>query len=353
MKSEMTHRERILAAINHQPTDRVPMDFWGVPEITERLMLHFGVSDLIGLAKALDIDMIMVIEPPLKPGRRNMWDIEMKKVPLLSGAGYYEEPVRHPIGGFETIGEIEAHYVWPTTDMFDYSGVKSQCKMYREEGFAIEGGYISLTYYYEMVRGIEQMLYDMVADEELAAYVFYKINEFASNHMHRILEEADGLVDIVQVTDDLGTQQGLMFSLKMIEQFLGKYYDENVELGKAYNAKVFHHNDGAIFEAIPWVIDKGCQILNPLQWHLPGWDIDVLKKEYGKQLCFHGGIDNQHVMPFGSVEDVKTEVKTCIDALYSDRTGYILAPCHRLQSITQIENIITMYDYAREYSLRI
>jgi len=350
MKSEMSHRERILAAINHQPTDRVPTDFWGVAEITEKLMRHFGVSDMIGLAGALDIDKIMVVEPPIKPGRRNMWDIEMKQVPLAGGAGYYEEPVKHPIGEYETIDEIEANYVWPTTDMFDYSAVKEQCKKYRDAGFAVEGGYISLTYFYEMVRGTEQMLMDMAADEEMASYVIYKINEFAGKHAQRILEEADGLVDITQVTDDLGTQNHLMMSPQMIEHYLGKYYNENVARGKSYGANIFHHNDGAIFDVIPWVIEKGCQILNPLQWHLPGWNLPELKRKFGDKLCFHGGIDNQHVLPFGTLEEVKSEVKACIDALYGDRTGYIVAPCHNAQAITPIENIITMYEYAREYS---
>ena len=82
MKPEMTHRERILAAINHQPCDRVPTDFWGVPEITEKLMKHLCVSDMLGLAEALDIDKIMVVEVPLKPGERlNMWNINYKQVP--------------------------------------------------------------------------------------------------------------------------------------------------------------------------------------------------------------------------------------------------------------------------------
>lgn len=352
MMDQMTHRERILTAIQHQPTDRVPTDYWGVPEITKKLMEHFGVSSKIALAKALDIDMIMYVEPVLKPeyNRRNMWNIEMRQIPIFGGAGFYEEPVEHPLAKFETIDEIDADYTWPTTDMYDYSGIKEQCERYRREGFAIEGGYISLTYFYEMIRGTEQMMLDFAADEEITDHVLRKINEFASANTRRILEEADGLVDISEVTDDFGSQTSLLMSKVMIDRYLGKFYKQNVALVKSYNATVFHHDDGAIVEIIPWIIEKGCQVLNPLQWHLPGWDLYELKKKFGKQLCFHGGIDNQDVLPFGSVEAVRKEVRDCIDALYSDMTGYILAPCHNIQAITPIENILAMYEYAKEYS---
>ena len=352
MKPEMTHRERILAAIRHQPTDRVPMDYWGVPEITRKLLDRFGVSSMQELATALDIDMIMEVDAALKPGRQNMWDIEMRQIPLPGGAGFYEETAKHPLAGYETIDEIEANYVWPTTDMFDYSDIKRQCEAYREEGFAVSGGYISLTYFYEMVRGTEQMLIDFASDEALTEYVLFKLNEFSSAHARRILDVADGLVDITQVTDDFGTQNSLIMSKAMIERYLGKYYESNVAQAKSHGAMVFHHDDGAIYELVPWIIEKGCQILNPLQWKLPGWDLRELKHKYGEKLCFHGGIDNQHVLPFGSAEDVKKEVETCVDALYADGTGYIIAPCHNLQAITPIENILVMYEHGRECGRR-
>ncbi|MCL2392864.1 MAG: hypothetical protein FWC66_09740 [Oscillospiraceae bacterium] len=350
MKSEMTHRERIMAAINHESTDRIPMDYWGVAEITDKLMKHFGVSTMPALAKCLDIDKIMEVNPIMKPGKRNgTWDVEMRSIIVAGGAGSYDEPVSHPLADYETIDEIEANYVWPTTDMFDYSNIKKQCEYYRNEGFAIDGGYISLTYFYTMIRGIEQMLVDLSTDEELADYMLLKINEFASAHTARILEEANGLVDITQITDDFGTQSSLLMSEKMIERYFGKYYESNIAMAKSYGAKVFHHDDGAISELIPWIVNKGCQVLNPLQWHLPGWDLAKLKKEHGNNICFHGGIDNQHVLPFGSKEEVKAEVRACIDALYCDKKGYILAPCHCIQANTPLENILTMYDHAREY----
>ena len=350
-KTQMTHRERIMAAIDHKPTDRVPMDYWGVGEITEKLMKYFGVNDYLGLSKALDIDSIITIDPPMiKEGRSGVWDVERKQVVLQDGS-VYSEPVRRPIEAYETINEIDANYEWPTTDMFDYSGIKQLCEKYRSEGYAVMGGFISLTLHYEGIRGTEQMLLDFAGDSELAEYVLYKINKFASAHAKKILDAGEGLIDIAQVTDDLGDQKGLRMSPEMIERYLGHYYVSNTAMIKGYGARVFHHDDGAIAGLIPWIAEKGCQILNPLQWHLPGWDLKKIKKEYGAKLCFHGGIDNQDILPFKGPEEVKAEVKACIDALYCDRTGYILAPCHNIQGLTPVENVIAMYDFAKKYSM--
>lgn len=347
---QMTHAERILAAIQHQPTDRIPLDYWGVPEITQKVMKAIGAKDDLEMAEILDIDRIMQVEPILKPGRQSTWDIPMKLVSVHNGLGWYEEPVRHPLADFETIDEVEAGYVWPTTEMFDYSTIAQQCRRYREAGFAVEGGYISLSCFYEMLRGTENMLLDLAADEELSRHILFRLNEFAAAHTKKILEAGEGMIQLSQVTDDFGAQNGLLLSPEMIESYFGNYYRQNIAMVKSYQAHVFHHDDGAIQALIPWLVEQGAEVLNPLQWHLPGWDLAKLKKDFGGELCFHGGIDNQFVLPFGDVEAVRQEVRDCMDHLYVDKTGYILAPCHNLQVITPLENIFEMYRFAKEYS---
>ena len=163
----------------------------------------------------------------------------------------------------------------------------------------------------------------------------------------------DGAIDWSQCTDDFGSQSGLLMRESMIERYLGKYYRKNIAMIQSYGAKVFHHDDGAMTELIPWLLNKGIDILNPLQWHLPGWDLTQLKQQHGNEICFHGGIDNQLVLPFQGITEVKKEAEDCIDALYSpNRTGYILAPCHNCQAFTPIENIIAMYTHAREHSTK-
>ena len=100
------------------------------------------------------------------------------------------------------------------------------------------------------------------------------------------------------------------------------------------------------------LVGMGIDILNPVQWTCPGMDMVELKAEFGARICFHGAIDNQHVLPFGTEAEVRAEVRHCIDELASDGTGYILAPCHNIQGHTPLENMIAMYDEAQEYGAR-
>lgn len=347
-KREMTPKERILASIEHRPVDQLPTDYWGVDEITQNLFKELGTSDMLGLAKALDMDKIINVGPRLIADRRNMFDIEMKTVPLPGGLGTYEEPVRPPLADCETITDIERSYVFPSVDMYDYSEIESICDKYSD--YAIEGGYISLTYFYEMIRGTEQMLVDLIAEPELARYILYRLQEFSHEHTRRILEAGQGRITISQVTDDFGSQNGLLFSETMIDSYLREYYDQNIALVKRYGAKVFHHDDGAMTSLLPWLMERGIEILNPLQWHLPNFDLNEVKRLYGGRLCFHGGIDNQYVLPFGTEAEVRQEVRSVMDALFYDHTGYILAPCHNVQANTSVSHVLAMYDEAKKYN---
>ena len=100
---------------------------------------------------------------------------------------------------------------------------------------------------------------------------------------------------------------------------------------------------------LPDLVEMGIDILNPVQWACPNMDMVGLKQEFGKKICFHGAIDNQRILPFGTPEEVRAEVRHCIDSLAIDQTGYILASCHNIQPITPLDNILAMYDEAYRY----
>ncbi|MFC2159773.1 uroporphyrinogen decarboxylase family protein, partial [Actinomycetota bacterium] len=157
----------------------------------------------------------------------------------------------------------------------------------------------------------------------------------------------DGKIDITSVSDDFGTQKGLMISIDMFKKYFKEQYIKLNKLAKSYDIKVFHHDDGSIMDLIPELIECRIDILNPIQWHLPGMDLNKLKQDFGNSICFHGGIDNQNVLPFGTPKDVEKEVSSCIEVLAGDKTGYILAPCHNIQVNTSVENILKMYETAK------
>lgn len=346
MKNEMTKKERVRATLNHQPTDRLATDMWAVPEVITKLKAYYKTDNEFDIYEHLDIDKVVAVQPGYHGPRENLWGLEFR--PIAVNGGEYLEPSFQPIAGYETIDEIEANYVWPSTDWFDYGAIHEQLETYKD--YPIEGGYISLTYFYDQIRGTEQMFLDFAMDPELSAYILEKIQTFAIAHTKNILEACGGQADVSQLTDDLGSQNDLLMSLDMTKKYLQEYYEYNRDVVKSYGAKVFHHSDGAMTKALPWLVDViNIDVLNPLQWHLPGWDLDAIKKEYGDRLCFHGGVDNQEVLPFGTPDDVEREVRILVEKLYSDKRGLILAPCHNLQAITPVENIVKMYEIAHEY----
>jgi uroporphyrinogen decarboxylase len=123
-----------------------------------------------------------------------------------------------------------------------------------------------------------------------------------------------------------------------------------IDLIHSAGAKVFHHDDGNIKKILPDLLDLGIDILNPIQWRAAGMDRVELKKLYGNDLVFHGGMDNQYTLPFGTPAEVEQEVVDNITILGKDG-GYILAPCHNIQAVTPIENIVTMYQVGYEAGL--
>jgi len=110
---------------------------------------------------------------------------------------------------------------------------------------------------------------------------------------------------------------------------------------------VFHHDDGAIFSLIPDLIDMGIDVLNPIQWRCKGMDRRAIGAQFGAKLCFHGGVDNQYTLPFGTADDVREEVAYNLRTLGCTGTGYIIAPCHNIQANTSIENILALYQAPR------
>ncbi len=354
----MTPKERILAAIDHKPVDKIPADYWGTPEVTEKLMEEMPVSNLKDLWTALKIDKIIKVNPTTYIGPKFdmddpyinpffYWGVKTKPISYGDNIGVYHEISYYPLENINSIEDIEKKYTWPKADWFNFDNIVAECKKYPE--YAIESGYIAPFHMYNNIRGLEKNLIDFALNEELAFYIINKICDFLYDYHERLLDAADGYIDIMHITDDFGTQNGLMISIEMFEKYFEKQYQRFIKLLKDHNVKVFHHDDGAIMLIIPKMVDLGIDILNPIQWHLPGMDLHKLKQSFGKQICFHGGIDNQYVLPFGNITDVKNEVITCLETLANDKTGYILAPCHSIQPNTPIENIKAMYLFAAEY----
>jgi uroporphyrinogen decarboxylase len=343
----MTSRERWLAVFARQKPDRVPTDYWGTEEATRRIMGHLGCRTRRQMLDRLHVDYEVRLQPryagPRLPRLTDEFGRRFRNVDY--GTGAYRECVHFPLAGFRTVEEIERNYTWPTADWWDFGGISGQIR--GNETHPIRGGGSEPFLIYKELRGMEQAFVDLVENPEIAHYCLGKLFDLAYETSARIYEAVPGRVDIAYIAEDMGGQTDLMISVKHIREFLLPGMKRMIDLTHQAGARAFHHNDGSCWRVIPAMIDLGIDLLNPLQWRCPGMERERLKAEFGPHVVLHGGMDNQYTLPFGTVDEVKREVEDNLRIL-GDGGGYILATCHNVQANTPPENVVAMFETARE-----
>jgi uroporphyrinogen decarboxylase len=275
----------------------------------------------------------------------NFWGMKTRRMAYATGV--YDEQYLYPLASAKTLDDLE-RYPWPSADWFDYSEMAAAARTAREKK-VVQCGYMAPFYYHNKLRGLEASLMDPHDGPEFTRHLLNRLCDFFYEHHYRMFDACKGLIDVAQVTDDFGSQTGPLIGLKTFREFYRPHMQRFIDLCHGFGIKVFHHDDGAIRPLLPDLVEMGIDILNPVQSICPGMERAGLKRDFGHALCFHGGIDNQHILPFGTADEVRAEVRDAIDALASDQTGYILAPCHNLQAVTPVENILALYDEAWEY----
>ena len=347
-KETMTPRERWLAVLRREKPDRVPMDYWATDEATAKLMKHLGVSTEGELRARLHIDSTVDIGAayvgPRRADNTSEYGIQYQAVDY--GSGVYEEVASHPLAAFTSIAEIEANYRWPSPDWYDYAVIPSQVKAAGERPIRGGGSEPFLTYC--ALRGQEQAFMDLLINKDVAHYCLDKLFDLCYENTRRIFETAGDRVTICYVAEDMGSQEDLLFSPAQIREFLLPGMKRMTELARQAGVYVFHHSDGAIRKMIPDMIGIGIQVLNPIQWRCKGMERAGLKRDFGSELVFHGGVDNQRTLPFGAVADVRQEVLDNLRILGAGG-GYILAPCHMIQAVGPAENVVAMYETGYEH----
>jgi uroporphyrinogen decarboxylase len=346
-KETMSPRERWLAVIQRQKPDRVPMDYWSTGEFDAKLFSHMGCDDRRKVLEMLHVDFVVHVGPrytgpTFEPGT-DMFGCRYQLIEY--GTGTYPEVVYNPLAQYNSVEEIETHYKWPDPDWFDYSGIPDQIKGW--EHHPIQGGGSEPFLTYKSLRGQEQAFIDLVEHPGIVHYCLDKLFGLAYENSTRIYEQAKGRVMLSYVAEDMGSQDGLMLSKKHIREFLLPRMKRAIDLAHQAGAYVVHHNDGACRPILPDMVELGIDILNPIQWRCKGMGREGLKADFGDKLIFHGAVDNQYTLPFGTVEEVRQEVLDNLRILGAGG-GYIIAPCHNLQAVSPVENILAMYQTGYE-----
>jgi uroporphyrinogen decarboxylase len=314
-------------------------------------MQHLGCATHDEMFARLHIDRVCgvgprYVGPEPRPGE-DIWGCRHQTVDY--GSGLYSEVVHNPLARFETLEELEREYTWPDPDWWDYSGIRDQVK--GNEHRPIQGGGSEPFLLYKSLRGMEQAYMDLVLHPDIVHFCLDKLFALAYENTRRIYEQIPGQVMITYVAEDLGSQEGLLISRAHILEFLLPRMKRIMDLAHQAGAYVFHHSDGAVREILPDLIAAGIDVLNPIQWRCKGMEREGLKRDFGDKVIFHGGVDNQYTLAFGSAAQVRQEVMDNLRILGAGG-GYIIAPCHNIQAVSPPENIVAMYDtgYERGWS---
>ncbi|MCB9503183.1 MAG: hypothetical protein H6696_14730 [Deferribacteres bacterium] len=379
----MTPRERVLSAINHEQPDRVPIVL-GVSNATGIKMKPYrGIKKIVGIdapdnyiydwpelgtaeideatMKRLHCDVRGVLDShPQETLRRNQerephspfidsWGIG--QVELTPGEWF---PGMHPLSEATAIDEIEAYPGWP--DMSDptrIAHVKDAARRLAEQNEYAIMATPWLLFPFERalsMQGMDTFLLNMALYPEFARALLQKITEVCKSLMGPFLEELGDNVDIIKIGDDLGTQDRLLMSPEMYRDILKPLHSNFIQFIKERTrAKVFFHTDGDVFPLIDDFIEIGVDILNPIQTSAGKMsDLKGLKKRCGKNLVLCGGIDTHRVLPFGTPEAVRDEVRKVMQIL-GFGGGYMVASVHTIMNDVPPENVLAMVDAVEEF----
>lgn len=341
----MTPRERWLALFHRQKPDRIPTDYWATPEVTERLLkdLHCENPRVLCIKLHIDLPEVLVAARLSSAMPRNpfddIWGVRFRIIKYDTGE--YREADIHPLASATTVAEIEAH-PWPDPYAYDWDHFGKQVDRLTGR-YPVRCGVFEPFLLYCEMRGLEQAMADLVEEPEIADAIFERIFDFHYRHLERMFEMAKGKVDFMYVAEDLGSQTSLLIGLPQIRRFLLPNQKRVADLARHHGIHIFYHTDGAAREVIPDLISvTGIELLNPIQWRCPGMEREGLVRDFGEHVIFHGAMDNQFTLPFGTVEDVKQEVLDNLRLFSGAR--WICAPCHNLQPVTPTANIVAMYE---------
>lgn len=348
----MTSRERVLQAIEHKRTDRAPADYGAIPAVTEALVKKLGVADIEGLLVALGVDMRRIHfdygQPDTGPDSdgyfRNMWGTRYRREHRDDGMPDWICPFTDD----STVDDVHAHK-WPDALALDYSRVRQDCVKHHDMYATFGAPWSPFFHEVGWLIGQETFMVWMTTKPDVVHAIIRHVVDYEVEATRRFIEAAGGLLDIAYFGNDFGTQRGLFISPAMWHEFirapLKRYFDVSHDFG----CKVMKHSCGAVRDIIPLMIEDGVDILDPVQVAASGMDLAGLVRDFGGRICFHGGVDTQRTLPFGSTDDVRAEVRSYL-ALTKENGGYILCGSQEFIEDIPVENILAMYDENRRSS---
>jgi len=351
MMDELTPRERVLLALSHQEADRVPVDFHATPETWAQLKKHLGIHDTEAVRRYLGIDLRCprppYVGPPLPHHADGSWTDAwgVCRRPVRYEGGTYDEIVRNPLAGVKDANEL-ADYPWPQPKWWDVDAQVEQIRAWDADmpyaivqDFGDPGGVFEIAWY---MRGMEQFFVDTIRHPDIAYEIMRHVADFYMGMLERVMATCGDGIDLVWTSDDMGGQHGLLLSKRTWRDLIAPHHERLNRRIHELGSRVMYHSCGDVRPLIGDLIEIGMDVLDVLQFSADGMEPQEIKATFGDRLCFHGGIDVQTTLPFGTEEEVRQVVRERIKVL-GQGGGYILTPSHSVQVDTPPENIVAVY----------
>ena len=381
----MNSRERVLTALDHQEPDRVPFDLGstlttGISQITYRKLLpilgfdanrEVGIVDTIQQLAAVDEDVLQKLQVDTRGvvhealgGRAEMWEDEDNSYlkdqwhvtwRMPKRTGYYYDMTAHPLRG-DNPADIDK-FSWPNPrDPARWEGLVDQVKPLHDAGeycvvLGSTGMSVGLLQTIQWLQGFEDSYTNLAGNPLFMHKLVDKITELDLEFWDAFLGEVGPYLDVILYADDFAGQNGPLMSIDMYKNYFKTGYKEIFDLihRKAPNIHILFHSCGAVYDLIPELIELGIDILNPVQVSAVDMDTKRLKQEFGDAITFWGGgVDTQRILPFGTPQDVKDEVKRRIDDL-APGGGFVFNTVHNIQRDVPPENVMAMHEALLEY----
>lgn len=269
--------------------------------------------------------------------------------------GYWFSLVKNPMEAVDFSEEhVVEEYAWPhASNKERFAGLRKQAIEYRDMELTVftKGFCAGLFEMHQRVRGMENAMIDPLMFELNSDKLIGKLADLKIEFWDALLNEIGDVVDIVGEGDDYGTQQSQLIAPDQFRQYYLPHFTRVLDFikQKKPDAKILFHSCGNVRTIIPDLIEMGVDILNPVHVTATGMEPVQLKKDFGKDIVFWGGgVDTQHVLPSGTPEQVKDDVKRNIDAL-APGGGFVFSTIHNIQAEVPPQNIIAMIEALTDY----
>lgn len=368
-----TPRQRVLDAMNHRSPDRVPFDIGGTKTTSlnrhayDNLKAHLGLSHptVIGhwrsqrthmaeeMSRRLGSDVRRVHVPypdPLPEAvtaavQRDEWGNEWTQAPT----GLYFVS-RSPLEGAETAADLAA-YPWPDpATLVPVQAIADAAARLRAATdcaicLDLMDGVVHQT---QFLRGFERWLTDTADNQPFFERLLDYVTDIYVAMVGPLLDAVGENIDLVLHCDDIAGQNGPLISPRAYRKLIKPRQARIFAAIRAHTqARLLYHSCGSIYWALGDLIDIGVEGINPVQVSAREMDTARLKREFGDRLFFWGGVDTHHVLPFGSPDDVRAEVRRRIADL-ADGGGYIVGSVHIIQAEVPPENIVAMAEVVHQ-----